>query len=460
MQPTYQSKYQPLQGLVLAFGQKFFGEPWIGEYLSAGLLCAALCWMLQGWVSPGWALLGALLFVCRVGVLSYWMNSYMGTAVPGIGGALALGAVARILWRGQFAHSITWALGIAILALSRPYDGAVLGFATAVMALWFLLKSHTPLKVICVRVAVPALLVLMMCAAAIAYNNYRVTGSALTLPYKAYGRQYEIASIFMLTPLAPAPPFRHAVMRQGAEIEVQERTEAHNHPIVSLLGKLAIFGYFYFILSLLWIPLLVFPYDLHTSQERATVFLLLVFLLMVAPLKSVWPHYAAALAGVFYVRLAHGLTRLGSWRPWDKPVGRALVVLFVGFTVGAFCDSAFGLIRNGKGTAALEHDIFSHGVAIRTLGMGPARHFITQVLEQKPGRQLVLVRYGAQHDLQNEWVYNRADIDASRVVWAREMGAELDRPLIEYFYDRHVWLLEPDQSPPKLSPYPLEAAVR
>src|SRR6202142_565889 len=60
-QPTYASKDQPLQGLLLAFGQKFFGVPWLGVYLSMGLLGAALCWMLQGWIAPEWALLGALL---------------------------------------------------------------------------------------------------------------------------------------------------------------------------------------------------------------------------------------------------------------------------------------------------------------------------------------------------------------------------------------------------------------
>jgi hypothetical protein len=65
-----------------------------------------------------------------------------------------------------------------------------------------------------------------------------------------------------------------------------------------------------------------------------------------------------------------------------------------------------------------------------------------------------MVRYAREHDPQNEWVYNRAEIDASKVIWAREMSPQQDRPFLEYFHERKVWLLEPDLSPPKLSPYP------
>src|SRR5437764_15179289 len=79
-----------------------------------------------------------------------------------------------------------------------------------------------------------------------------------------------------------------------------------------------------------------------------------------------------------------------------------------------------------------------------------------QVLRQlgrEPGRHLVIVYYRPDHDVLREWVFNAADINGSKVVWARDMGAAQNKEVVAYFKDRRVWSLEPDEKPPKLSPY-------
>jgi hypothetical protein len=76
--------------------------------------------------------------------------------------------------------------------------------------------------------------------------------------------------------------------------------------------------------------------------------------------------------------------------------------------------------------------------------------FLSQ-LERMPGSHLVIVRYNSKHIPAEEWVYNGADIDHSKVVWARDMGAEGNAELIGYFKSRKVWLVEPDKVPPQLS---------
>ena len=82
------------------------------------------------------------------------------------------------------------------------------------------------------------------------------------------------------------------------------------------------------------------------------------------------------------------------------------------------------------------------------------RERIREQLIQEGGKHLVLVRYRyPEHNLDNEWVFNRADLDHARVIWARELDVPSNRLLLERFKGRKVWLGEPDTVPPKIVLY-------
>jgi hypothetical protein len=70
-----------------------------------------------------------------------------------------------------------------------------------------------------------------------------------------------------------------------------------------------------------------------------------------------------------------------------------------------------------------------------------------------PGEHLVLVRYSKDHNSGEEYVYNDADIDHAKTVWAREIpGMDLG-PLLSYFRNRDVWLYEPDVDDSSVRPF-------
>ena len=70
-----------------------------------------------------------------------------------------------------------------------------------------------------------------------------------------------------------------------------------------------------------------------------------------------------------------------------------------------------------------------------------------------PGKQLVIVHYGPAHVPHDDWINNRADIDASKIVWARDMGDNQNQELLIYFKDRRAWRVDPDDARPTLEPY-------
>jgi hypothetical protein len=104
---------------------------------------------------------------------------------------------------------------------------------------------------------------------------------------------------------------------------------------------------------------------------------------------------------------------------------------------------AFYFVLAAFGTYAL----FEKGPARPFNGRLRVREQIIRKLKSEPGKDLVIVNYDANHNSHQEWVYNRADIDASAIVWARDLGAEKDRRLLAYYKDRTVWVLYPDRTP-------------
>jgi len=88
----------------------------------------------------------------------------------------------------------------------------------------------------------------------------------------------------------------------------------------------------------------------------------------------------------------------------------------------------------------------------------PARRVaLVKRLSGLTGDQLVVVRYPApKWNVIEEWVYNGADIDREKVVFAHDLGAEEDRVLLNYYPNRTKWLLtfDPVSQEDRIQAYP------
>ncbi len=349
------------------------------------------------------------------------------------GGALALGAWARIPRGPKVRDSLLFGLGLAILANSRPYEGLLLSLPLALwVGVWLVRAKGTPKHLRVTRVALPLTAAAAVLAAGTAYYNWRVTGHALWMPYSLHQRIYGTPqSFFWQAPITDAPGIhRHKDLADVFHWQLDAYRSQFRWGLQA--ERLKAFWRFY-LQPLFTLPLLFLPLAWKRRRLRVPLLAAGVVLAGNTLYPFFFPHYDAPLAGLLLLAVLEGLRVMRTWRA-GRVISRyavALVFASAGVTILS------GLLLPWTVSATFT----------------PRAEALRQ-LRERGGEHVVLVRYGPAHSFHYGVVYNDANIDASPVVWARDLGAAADAELVRYFPTRDFWLFNPDEEPVKLTPYP------
>ncbi len=434
-QPHYVSNYFPGQALFLAVGQVAFHSPWAGVLAGCAFFLLALYWALRGWMPARWALFGVLLAALRFAVASYWINAYHGGFVPAAGGAVVLGACARLHRRVSLGDSWALGLGLAILAVTRPFEGVAYATPLLAMLAWQYRARLSELA----KIAVPVLVLTCVALACLGVYMKAVTGSPFVTAYQISQKTYGWPMALAWTP-PPRIHNRHIEMANYYDYEVGEHEKVADPINFIEYFTLHIEEYWRFFFG----PVLTIPLIMLGSVWRRNKILFRGALGGIAAILlegAASPHYLAPAAAVLIAILVECCRHLQAARIRILPLLPAVMVLVLALRIGA---EQAGLPYTQK----LNFQTW----CCRVEGNRNKPRIMSE-LAKMPGNHLVFVK--AKTDTNNlfQWIYNGADIDGSRFVWARDLGDAQNAQLAALMAGRSVWMVDPNVEPATLTDY-------
>jgi hypothetical protein len=311
----------------------------------------------------------------------------------------------------------------------------VLGISCAVVLLFRLVllvrRGYKNPSELVRSIALPVAFVLLPASLWMGYYNYRVTGHPLLMPYELYEEQYSARSQFLwLNNPRPERNYNHKEFRvfwmgwDVAEKQVQRQHVLYVH----VRNLLALFSFFF------WVPLFcgllfTWPRLLRNPSLRIPFVLLLLFYLGLSVESNLVPHYFAPATVLVFLIATAAIQDVSSRFAAGKRRTVATGALFC-------CIALFELPWITHPLHRFHYDL--------PLEFGATRDLVVKRLEKRPGKFLVFVRYGPNHNIHYEWVYNDANIDQSRIAWARAMPDGKDEELLRYYPNRQAWVLDDD----------------
>lgn len=435
--PAYASMYFPGRGAPLAAGLILAGQPWLGIWLSMALMCMASVWMLQAWVRPGMALLGGVLVVAHLGVFSYWVNAYWGGAFTALGAMLVMGSLPRLLRQPRWSLGLLAGLGIAILMVSRPYEGALLCIPAAALLLTRLARpAWEGGRADFIRIAFPVLLLVGAGGTLLLQHNLATTGNLFKTPYSLNRNTYANAPAFLFS--APV----HSQQRGPSYFRTFYAEESASFMRRASPAEIVrgIVAKVYYTWNFYIGPIFTAAFVAGLYAARRQRFLLGALAFFGAGyFLETWnfPHYTAPVFPLLLIITLMGFEQLRTFAPRGRPVGLFLTRAMPTAATAMLLLPASSVLL---GKPAIESNTYSQPCCALSQE-NPKSILMTQLLNS-PGRDLVLVKDGPNNPVHYEMVYNTADIDHSAVVWARSLGGEKDTRLVAYFANRRVWEFE------------------